>query len=428
MFQTGSQINPALARIDYTPYMQGAVAGAQSIGQGIASLGQSIGSGMEAYAKRKKENKMMEASLKANINSLEGLSKIASSLSPQAQEQFNSTMQQLNDPSIPLTEKVALSEAAQKTVGELINFGMQEKQKQEQATIQQLGYESAISGQPIPLIYPQSVRAPAAIQSLAIQGQLANIAETKAKTDAAGVVKQPDLSFQEQQLQEQIAAFVQQTGKQPTSAEKAQIMTNIARGAVPQPANPYEAKVADQLFTLDQIAKAAPQQIANIDEQIKLLDEGKVNVGFLGQIEQGIGQIRALLGDKEAAKAVTNTQVLESALGADLIGQIKSAGLTTRSFDTPKEMDNLRAALVGSTKLEPATLRQIAELRKKNLKLVIDDYNKKVKSGAYERMYSLYNQQPSVIELGAPMVSPAPAPAPTGGGIKIGRFNVIQSQ
>lgn len=202
MFQTGSQINPALGRVDYTPYMQGAVAGAQSIGQGIASLGQSIGSGMEAYAKRKKENKMMEASLKANINSLEGLSKIASSLSPQAQEQFNSTMQQLNDPSIPLTEKVALSEAAQKTVGELINFGMQEKQKQEQATIQQLGYESAISGQPIPLVYPQSVRAPAAIQSLAIQGQLANIAETKAKAKAAGVQDPTEIIFENPALAE----------------------------------------------------------------------------------------------------------------------------------------------------------------------------------------------------------------------------------
>lgn len=417
-FQTGSQINPALGRIDYTPYMQGAVAGAQSIGQGIASLGQSVASGIEEYAKRKKENKMMEASLKANINSLEGLSKIASSLSPQAQEQFNSTMHQLNDPSVPLTDKVALSEAAQKTVGELINFGMQEKQKQEQALSQQLAYDAAVSGQSIPLIYPQSVRAPAAIQSLAIQSQLANIAETRAKTAAAGVVKQPDLSFQEQRVQAEVNAFTKRTGNLPNEQEMAQIMNKVASGSVPQPVNPYEAKVADQLFTLDQIAKAAPQQIANIDEQIKLLDEGKVNVGFLGQIEQGIGQIRALLGDKEAAKAVTNTQVLESALGSDLIGQIKSAGLTTRSFDTPKEMDNLRAALVGSTRLEPATLRQIAELRKKNLKLVIDDYNKKVKSGAYERMYSLYNQQPFVIDLGAPMVSPAPAPAPTGGGMK----------
>jgi hypothetical protein len=113
-FQTGSQINPALGRIDYTPYLQGSIAGSQAIGQGIASLGQSVASGIEAYAKKKKENKAMEANLKANINSLEGLSKIASSLSPQAQEQFNSTMQQLNDPSVPLTEKIALANPLKK--------------------------------------------------------------------------------------------------------------------------------------------------------------------------------------------------------------------------------------------------------------------------------------------------------------------------
>jgi hypothetical protein len=65
-------------------------------------------------------------------------------------------------------------------------------------------------------------------------------------------------------------------------------------------------------------------------------------------------------------------------------------------------MENLRASLVGSTKLEPATLKKIAELRKKNLKLVIDEYNRKVKSGSYERMYSLYNELPSEITLGAP--------------------------
>jgi hypothetical protein len=54
-FQTGSQINPALGAINYTPYMQGAVAGAQSIGQGIANLGQSVAQGIEGYYKKKEE-------------------------------------------------------------------------------------------------------------------------------------------------------------------------------------------------------------------------------------------------------------------------------------------------------------------------------------------------------------------------------------
>jgi hypothetical protein len=59
-FQTGSQINPALGAINYTPYMQGAVAGGQAIGQGIANLGQSVASGIEGYYKKKEEKAQLD--------------------------------------------------------------------------------------------------------------------------------------------------------------------------------------------------------------------------------------------------------------------------------------------------------------------------------------------------------------------------------
>jgi len=60
-FQTGSQINPALGAINYTPYMQGAVAGAQAIGQGIANLGQSVATGIEQYRKKQEDKQLSEA-------------------------------------------------------------------------------------------------------------------------------------------------------------------------------------------------------------------------------------------------------------------------------------------------------------------------------------------------------------------------------
>ena len=49
-FQQGSQINPALARADYSGFGRGA----RSIGQGLASLGQDIGEGIKEYEKNKK--------------------------------------------------------------------------------------------------------------------------------------------------------------------------------------------------------------------------------------------------------------------------------------------------------------------------------------------------------------------------------------
>jgi len=63
MFQTGSTINPALGRTDYSAYAQGAIAGGQAIGQGIANLGQGIASGIEAYTKKKEAKKELETAI-----------------------------------------------------------------------------------------------------------------------------------------------------------------------------------------------------------------------------------------------------------------------------------------------------------------------------------------------------------------------------
>jgi hypothetical protein len=61
-FQTGTQVNAALGRTDYTPFLQGALQGAQSqarggelIGQGLAGLGQQVATGIEKYYKKQEE-------------------------------------------------------------------------------------------------------------------------------------------------------------------------------------------------------------------------------------------------------------------------------------------------------------------------------------------------------------------------------------
>ena len=56
----GQGVQAGLGRIDYSPYMQGAVSGAQSIAQGLASLGQNVAKGIEAYT-LKQEKKKQEA-------------------------------------------------------------------------------------------------------------------------------------------------------------------------------------------------------------------------------------------------------------------------------------------------------------------------------------------------------------------------------
>jgi hypothetical protein len=61
-FQTGSQVNAALGRTDYTPFLQGAMQGAQAqargaenIAAGLAGLGQQVATGIEKYYKKQEE-------------------------------------------------------------------------------------------------------------------------------------------------------------------------------------------------------------------------------------------------------------------------------------------------------------------------------------------------------------------------------------
>ena len=53
----GAGINPSLGRVDYTPFMQGAVQGANAQMQGMAQLGQGIAAGLDKYYKNKEEKK-----------------------------------------------------------------------------------------------------------------------------------------------------------------------------------------------------------------------------------------------------------------------------------------------------------------------------------------------------------------------------------
>lgn len=66
-FQSGSQVNPALGRTDFTPFLQGAMQGAQAqargaenIAAGLAGLGQQVASGIEKYYKKEEEKKVKQ--------------------------------------------------------------------------------------------------------------------------------------------------------------------------------------------------------------------------------------------------------------------------------------------------------------------------------------------------------------------------------
>jgi hypothetical protein len=54
----GQGVQAGLGRIDYSPYLQGAAAGAQGIAQGVAQFGQSVSTGIQNYLKKEQEKKL----------------------------------------------------------------------------------------------------------------------------------------------------------------------------------------------------------------------------------------------------------------------------------------------------------------------------------------------------------------------------------
>lgn len=57
MATIGQGVQAGLGRIDYSPYMQGAAAGAQGISQGIGSIGQSVATAVSDYYKQREQKK-----------------------------------------------------------------------------------------------------------------------------------------------------------------------------------------------------------------------------------------------------------------------------------------------------------------------------------------------------------------------------------
>jgi len=424
----GSSVNPALGRIDYSPITRGAESAAQSIQAGgqaygnmFANLGQQIGSGIQQYQQNKQKRDFLEAQVRSNIgeaiqsmNRFNANSSAYGGQAPIRPEAFeNISLGEL--PRMPIGKLEALVTQTEKLLQKprAIESFIQQQVLTDAANQQRNARIAAAMtppqanapfylGRPMQPDTPEAltkrvVEAGGSIQeALAAARAPSEIRETEAKTMALGS-KQPALpSYQQQRLNTEVAAFKARTGSNPTPDQMVAIYNRIDEGTQP---NPYAAKVAETLFNQYTSAQGALQRLESINDQIAMLDKGNVNVGFMGEIKTGIDKLTAAFGNKDAAERVTNTEILESVLGLDLMSAITAAGLTTRSFDTPAEMKNLRAAFVGGTTLSPEAIKTIAKFRRGVLQTVVNDYNQKVDKGVYNRLSEAFGQPVNKIKL-----------------------------
>jgi hypothetical protein len=144
-------VNAALGASNYTPFLQGAMQGAQmqaqgaqNIGQGLANLGSSAGQTLLNIGEQKKQNQQLEGSIKAVENFLTSSKQTAEMVSPGMGKNIDNVIQQMHDQNVPLSQRAAIAQQTRQHFGDVLNYGFkgkeladQEKQNQYAAYLQQ---------------------------------------------------------------------------------------------------------------------------------------------------------------------------------------------------------------------------------------------------------------------------------------------------
>ena len=111
-------------------------------------------------------------------------------------------------------------------------------------------------------------------------------------------------------------------------------------------------------------AEKAIKDLAKIDNTIGLLENSTVDTGFGATFRQRLRQVSSLFvdGDNptaaelETINALTDGQLLNAALGADVFGAISELGIGARGLDTPAEREFLREVVAGTIDMTKDTL------------------------------------------------------------------------
>lgn len=162
--------------------------------------------------------------------------------------------------------------------------------------------------------------------------------------------------------------------------------------------------------TLVKNATGATNNIAKLDETIKLINSGDVNLGIGSEIATNFDRVKAqFLNDSEAQRRVSTDQYLDALLGSDVFGAIGSLGIGARGLDTPAEREFLRQVLTGTRALDADALTRITELRRDREINILKEYNNRVELGELDAFFDASNKVKRKFEIPSlPSFSPKP--------------------
>jgi hypothetical protein len=140
-----------------------------------------------------------------------------------------------------------------------------------------------------------------------------------------------------------------------------------------------------QIFEAGQ---TAVKNIGKINETLNLLEQGSATTGLGADILNNINRTQVLFtNSKKKINEVSDTELLNSLLGADVFPQIGALGIGAKGLDTPAEREFLRQVMTGTINMNKETLVRLTKLRKKYEERSLSDYNRAVDEGQLDELF-----------------------------------------
>jgi hypothetical protein len=413
-FQSGSQVNAALGRTDFTPFLQGAMQGAQAqgragelIGKGLAGLGEQVGQGIEKYSEQKKKNAERDGRINATLGAIQANAKTL--------ERYGRTeeAETLRAAGANILQETDLNKRAAMSQGVLESFlqgiqiesGARQRQIGEQAA-QYLSVATRAGDKPFSAVVkdgsggyaPISPEAQAIGQQQYLNQQLIRSQIDKNLREKAGASGRV-------MTQEEVAAIPAGTDYKGTPLPDGTIfVTGLSRSSpsattnINMGENAYKKRGGEVLFDRDlseyDAASAAPDRIQKLDDVLGIINSGDLTTGFGAELFQNANRIKAkFMNDEKAGKTVSNTEILDSLLGSDVFPMITALGVGARGMDTPAEREFLRQSFTGTKEFSPETLKRLTEIRRDIELRTVKKYKDNYEKGTYKRFFEESGRQ-----------------------------------
>ena len=349
-FQTGSQVNAALGRTDFTPFLQGALQGAQgqargaeNIAAGLAGLGQQVATGIEKYYKKEEEKKVRQ----------QGLDFIV--------KYFN------------VDEKAAAAGLA--ALGpQYMNFLQSEKERQ------RVEQSSQYAG-----LLEQSGGAPVSLES----GPMSSVAQQQ------GRAMYLDDLYKQSQIAQNFAASNKQPIGQIMSLDEVEnykragfdvksvpVGNGMLRVESVSPFGPapvtniktgddvVAGRTFDAFKTQRDVALAATNAISAYEDANKLL-KGKVITGAGAEATLALNKALGFFGIQ--SQQVADTEVLKARLAVPVFSLVKQLGAGTGISNADREYAEMAAG--GKITLDKNAIIRLVEIGRKASQNTVDSYN-----------------------------------------------------